>query len=68
MRKARLVAELVMAGWTMCLALYVGLGGGNGYAFILDWPVRTATITRVIALWVAGIVPCLLVRWWTRGS
>ena len=55
----RVGAQVAMAGWTM----YVVLRLANtefGYNRVSEQVIRS------IALWVAGLVPCLLTFYWTR--
>jgi hypothetical protein len=60
-KRLRLVAQVALAGWTVFVALSLALG---------DWSPRTlgAELTRAMALWVAGAVPCLLILYRTRSA
>jgi hypothetical protein len=52
--------QVAMMGWTVFIAIRFATG---------DWSpaLLWAEIARAIALWVAGMVPLLMVFFWTRG-
>lgn len=59
-QRLRLVVQVAMVGWTVFVALRLALGEWRPHLW-------AAEITRAIALWVAGFVPCLGILYWIRA-
>jgi|CXWL01.1.fsa_nt_gi hypothetical protein len=58
-QRIRMIAQVAIAGWTMFVAYDLATG-------TWDRNYIGAALTRAIALWVVGMVPCLLALYWTR--